>query len=422
MIESALLYALNSEATPHHTSTQSPSMLHTKTAGRFDTAHASEKKTTKLYDVFTDAKVQGRVKFGWINFDNGQKNETDLTTTIIGAEFGFQTKAINGFSFNILANTIQKVPVINPDDAKLSDEFLDKNKKSFTNISQASINYKSKDFESKLGRISIETPWANSDDIRLAPDTFEGAWTQYDNDNFTYTSYYLNRWAGFDSADENYGQNEFHNLVADDSFGMLGVSLTYHIDASNEASLWFDYIDKMTQILYAEITGDIHANSAAHIEYGFQAANMRTLSTSNIEASMLGGMGIYHYKKLFLGGSYNYAFIGRNKLISNGFGGSPYYSSFNESTLAGISENAPGEDISAYRISLGYTPLETLTCEIAYGDLDSKDMTYRIHESNAIVTYEAKEGLFIEASFTKFDANKDADDFNRALLRIDYNF
>ncbi len=77
---------------------------------------------------------------------------------------------------------------------------MDKN--SFAYVAEASIDYRSDLLQAKIGRIKVETPYADSDDIRMAANTFEGVWT-----NVNYTSslttqvMLLNKWAGYDSQD-----------------------------------------------------------------------------------------------------------------------------------------------------------------------------------------------------------------------------
>jgi len=260
-------------------------------------------------------------------------------------------------------------------------------------------------------------------------------WTNIDyTENLKTQLFYFNRWAGYDSQDESAGvfQDKFKNLVNDESFGMVGVYFTYEYAKNRELSFWYDYIDKMSAITYAEIVG-IHFtnNSDLHFDYGFQVSNIQELDNSNIEGNVLGAMGIVHYKDAFIGESYNIALSDDGKYITNGFGGGPYYTLLDEATISAISKAAATSGIQAsnnnaesFRIGTGYEFknffLDGLVLEFVYGELYNHNG--KIIEKDVIVTYDITDRLCLEANYTNYKSSCDNNTFDRALVRLDYVF
>jgi len=411
-------------------------LIHSKTAGRFEIVKELPKDASSFNQMFDYADAFGKVRIAYINSAHkisSKPNKETKHATAIGSEFGFNTAAYNGVNFHISAYLSQTIKALNPDKDEINEDFSDVNGDSFIYIGELSLDYNSESLQAKVGRIRVETPYANSDDIRMAANTFEGAWT-----NIEYTSnlktqvFYAKRWAGYDSQDEDAleSQNEFKDLVSEDSFGMVSASLTYQYAKNSEASVWFNYIDEMAAITYAEIVGIYFINEKGlHLDYGFQASYIQEQENSGVDGYVLGTMAILHYNGLFTGIAYNEAKSDAGKSVSDGFGGGPYYTSLDEATIAAISE-ATGENsdsknkVSAYRIGLGYEfekiGIDGLVAEAVYGKLsnDYGDIT----EKDVILTYEIADKWSLEAIYTDFKSSCNNNTFDRALVRVDYNF
>jgi hypothetical protein len=235
----------------------------------------------------------------------------------------------------------------------------------------------------------------------------------------TLQSFYASRWAGFDSGED---QSRFKTLV-DGGFGLLGVSLDYKVDAENSAALWLYYADAMSTIAYAEYSGHYNIADDFHIEYGFQASHINELEHSGVEGSVVGVMSIIDYGPIFGGFAFNRGFISGNNVITDGFGGGPYYTSLDEATIGAVSENALGEDVMAYRLGLGYDfESSNLVLEAVFGKLRSRYHTVDITESDLIVTYAMNERWSLDGVLMFYASQKNDDDFERGILRINYNF
>jgi|GEM_PF-429054 len=421
------------------TALQQSGVVHSKVAGRFEIVKKLPKEADSFNSMFDYADIFGKLRLAYIDsahkISNAPKEQKHATA--FGGEFGFNTASFYDFSFHLAAYTSQGINSLNPSTNKRNEDFFDVNGKSFIYIAEASLDYNSEFFQTRLGRVRVDTPYANSDDIRMAPNTFEGAWINIDYTSTLKTQLmYFDKWAGYDSQNEESDelQNEFKKLIDDNSFGMLGASLTYEYAKNSELSFWYNYIDSMAVIAYAEVVGIYFIDGEDfHIDYGLQASNIQELDDSNVDGNVLGAMAIMHYNGAFFGGAYNISYSDAYKYITDGFGGGPYYTSLDEATLAAISEgaatsgkSAKGNNAQAFRVGGGYEfenlglGLDGLVVELVYGEFSNDHG--KITEKDVILTYEISERLYAEAVYTDYRSSCNNNTFDRALVRVDYNF
>lgn len=409
---------------------QKGGLFYMKTAGRFELVKTLPKHADSFNDMFDYADAYGKLRFAYI--DSAHKISNDpkhkKKAAAVGGELGIKTALYHGFGINISGYISQSVGPLNPKKNDINEDFFNAEKSSFVYIAEASFNYSNDTFQTMLGRIKVETPYANSDDIRMAPDTFEGAWVNIDyTDKLKTQIMYVNKWAGYDSQDEDTGasQDVFKNLVNDDAFGMAMISLTYEYADNSEISIWYNYIDAMSIVSYAEIIGLYRFNKDFHIDYGFQASNFQELENSEVDGNVLGTMLIAHYNNYYIGSAYNIVLVEDGNYISNGFGGGPYYTSLDEATIEAISE-ATRNNSEAFRIGVGcdFSPYgaEGLNVELVYGELYEQFQSLK--EDDIVITYSTSDRWSLDAIYTNFKSRNDNDNntFDRYHVRVDYNF
>jgi hypothetical protein len=412
----ALVLALN--GTPD-TSANEPGKMHSKQAGRYQVEPEKSPSENTLSGMFTDGKVFGSLRAAHIHnrLATGEERATAL-----GGVLGFDTSAYHGVTLHVAGYTSQKPGAFNPSYNLRAVDFNNENGDAFTYLAEASIAYERGDYSFEIGRLLIDTPYADSDDIRMAPNTFEGAiFSMQLPREFKANAFYLKRWAGFDSGAD---QDRFKDLVTGGD-GAAGASISFVPDPDTDISLWYYHADEMASILYGEMAGDIAFNDQLHMEYGLQGSHISQKGNSNVEGDVVGAMAIVHYGTLFGGVALNRAFIDGAKTITDGFGGGPYYTSLDEATIGAVSEGAPGEDASSVRYGIGFefrgVGLEGLVLELVHGELKS-DRTVRLHEDDVIITYEFDQWL-IEATHAHYiDERNNNDKVDRTLIRVGYTF
>ncbi len=412
-------------------------LIHSKVAGRFEVVKTLPKEAGDFDGMFDYADAFGKLRVAYIDSAHKISNapKESKRASAFGGEFGFNTASFHNFSFHLSAYVSQGISSLNPPKEDRNEDFFDVNGDSFVYLAEASVDYNDDIFHLRAGRVRVDTPYANSDDIRMAPNTFEGVWANVEYTSQLKTQFtYFNKWAGYDSQSEDdlASQNEFKHLVGDDKFGMLGASLTYEYSENSEASFWYNHIDGMAAISYAEVVGVYLIDAEnLHMNYGVQLSNISELDDSNVDGKVFGAMGIINYGGAFLGAAYNASYSDEGKYVTNGFGGGPYYTSLDEATISVISEvaatsgkPASDNDAQAYRVGAGYEfeklGADGLVLELVYGKLynDNGD----IKEKDAILTYEMGERWYAEAIYTNYESSCDNNTFDRALVRVDYSF
>ena len=427
MVESLYIALANTaerDSSPHTHKEQKQSigLIHQKMTERFKVVETLPEKTDSFDNIFRYADAYGKVRLGYFGgrFEEETKTAQDSFAAAFGGILGIKTAEYKGFQLNAATYVSQDLPFLYDTD-KRSDEFYTVDGKSYAYLAEASVNYISRSFEVKLGRFAADMPYANTDDIRMSQNTFEGAWTHlHYSPEFSSQIFYLQRWAGFDSADEEHSQNEFKKLV-EGGWGMVGASLAYAYDEQSEASLWLHHIDKLADILYGEVNGVWDLNEAWHLDYGLQAAHIVQRDASHVDGDVYGVMLITHYNDFFMGAASNFARVDAQNHITDGFGGGPYFTSLDEATIAFVSEIAPGVDVDTYRFSAGYDKEEWHSSfEYAYGYMTASG-TY-IKENDLIYTYDLDGKWQAQAVAANFKMKNSDNRFNRLVVRIDYNF
>jgi hypothetical protein len=404
--------------------------IHAKQAFRYEVVTELPKEADSFNHAFEYAQVFGTLRLAWIDTD---LRETDTTATALGGSFGFDTASLFGLKLHVGAYISQKIALLNPSASSLNPDYFDSNGDAMTYVAEASFDYEDASLLARIGRVRMDTPYADSDDIRMAPNTFEGVWAEYEvSDSFKMQTYFLSQWAGFDSGEN---QDQFKPLYIDaegnKGWGGAGASLLYSFESDDEASLWYYHIDGMSDIVYGEVAGHVSISEHHHIEYGVQASSINELEHSNVSGEVIGVMAIVDYEQFFFGFAGNYAFVSEDKSITDGFGGGPYYTSLDESTIGFVSEQSLGVDILSSRIGVGVNfeslGIEGLTCELVHGQIKSTDEQEWFKENDILLSYEEENRIALSAVFANFHVQEskntvENDHFNRFVIRADYKF
>jgi len=351
--------------------------------------------------------------------------------TALGGAFGFDTASIRGWNIRLAAYVSQKIPILTGDGSRENRELLDEEGGSYAYIGEAGIAYRSASLLVNAGRIRVNTPYADSDDIRMSPNSFEGAHAVLNiNDNLQAQGYFLTRWAGVDSGSD---QNLFKPLV-EDGYGAAGAGAIY-ASGENMISLWFYAIDKTSNVLYAESSGEHFFTGDFHLEWGLQGAHMQALSDSHVEGDVVGIVLIPEYRSFYFGLAYNHVFAGDGAVITDGFGGGPYYTSLDKQTIGTVSELVPGKDIDVYRLNLGLdlTPLgaKGANLELLHGHFLVQSSAAEVKENDILLTYQITERWYFESIYSNINMMNidysDPDnlgfvDLQRLVTRLDYAF
>ncbi len=393
--------------------------MHSKQSGRYEVVKTLPKQTDSVAAMLTYAKAKGQLRMAYIHNSYAERHTSAFA---VGGIFGFETASYRDISLHVNATTSQRIAWLNPNNSqgRLAPDFFDASGDAFAYVSHANIEYDNGYINLKAGRMSLNTPYLDTDDIRMAANSFEGLFGSYrPHEQIVFSALYVTRWAGYDSGDV---QHRFTPLTAQGS-GVTALGMQYIPDDEHSASLWYYHADAMSHIFYAEYSGHYNIAEDFHIEYGVQAALLRQIEHSGSEGAVLGVMGIVDYGPVFCGVALNRGFVDTNSILSDGFGGGPYYTSLDEATLGSVSEAALGDDVMAYRLGVGYEFESVgLTVEGVVGQLRSRHQVVNIKESDLIVTYRMNSHFSLQGSLMAYHSHDEHDNFNRGIVRMDYSF
>jgi len=379
--------------------------------------------------------VSGLVRLGTINQNN--EAATDTYATALGGILKYETPVWNDFKLGVAGYASQKIPFATGslDTGKTNPDFFDAQGKSFVYLGEAYVDYTANDLNIRIGRQLIDTPFVNTDEIRMLPNTFEAAMATYGGiEKTTVTAGFIKRWAGYDSPRGHSDSiNEFKQ------FGETHESLgTYLLGISNESISdlllqgWFYSIDEVTDIAYADATYKIVYGDTGSMNISAQAAHFAedrdtTDTMTGINGNVIGLAANYEWGMVTFGAAYNEAKSDDGQWINNGLGGGPFYTSMEEWTIDGM------EDAKACRgsisMDLSDAGMRGLTLSYAYGVFKSAPADQRINESDIVATYAYSDALSADISYAKIDDKHDNADgsngdagYDRFLARLNYRF
>ncbi len=193
----------------------------------------------------------------------------------------------------------------------------------------------------RAGRQALETPFADSDDIGMIPNTFEavvlesapaqGLWV---------TAGHLRRWAGVDSSKE-----RFDRINGDHGASFVGLS--YPV-LKGEVQGWYYYQKGGSDIAYVEAVTELHEKVQLALQWTHQRDRVAD------QQAMAWGAGLsWELGDFTLSGDFNKVF-GTGSVI-NGYGGGPYFTSAEQNTIDGVSR------IRALAAGVEYGGIDRLT-------------------------------------------------------------
>ncbi|HHC11475.1 MAG TPA: outer membrane porin, OprD family [Campylobacterales bacterium] len=253
------------------------------------------------------AKVSGNIRGGAIQIEDnrGKKN----STLALGGNLGIKTAPIAGVSLATRFFTTN--PIFGKDK---EESFLGSTNNDYSIVGEAYIEANLGKTTIKAGRQLVDTPYAQIDDIGMVPDTFKGyTVTNTDLEDTRVVLAWLDKWAGFDAPirDKFTDMQESKDAVVVGGVVYEGIENTnlqawyYKLDNANFTYLEAGY-EKDSFSIGGQYTDQDNGNSA----YGL-----------SLSASLDG---------LTLNSAYNKV----DGVVSNGFGGGPFFTSSEDHTIA----------------------------------------------------------------------------------------
>jgi len=382
----------------------------------------------ELRHMFTDGKVTGQLRSMYMEYN--EKNAQDTYATALGGSLKYELAEFNGFSGGVAFVTSNDIGYLSGDGDKRNPE-LSGEDRSYTQVEEAYISYSYDKLRLQAGRQIFDTPLADSDDIRMIPNSFEAYTALYDGDNFTAMLGHFDRWQGSDAGLEN-------EWVKTGKNGSNFAGVAFEGDIV-EANVWFYNFSNASQedILNG---ADANGNNSYYIDFGghytvnkniqlhgvAQYLKQTELDKSGVESEIYGATAEVVVNGLGLNIGYNASARKAQKHSFSGYGGGSLFTNMDAMILDEITQD---RSTHAWVGGASYT-LKNVNFLYAYGDFkgdaDSAGIKAHIVEQNIGCAYTHKEELTIAALYV-IDRNKEDDtssDFNNDNFRVlvAYNF
>ncbi len=381
-----------------------------------------------LGEALTEGTVSGQIRIGHIYNKPKLSDEKRSYATAVGGQLKYETAKFYGFDAGVAFYTSHDVRALSGDkDIDERNDELASSQGHYNILAESYIDYTQDTFSLRVGRQLIDTPYADSDDIRMTPNTFEAAYASYGLDEFTFIGAYLTRWQGPDSESD----YEFDDLVRG-SDGMLMLAATYSSDML-ESGIWYYGEDRTAEIFYADTIITLAVAEEIEFSAGLQFADQRENHGSGIGARLYGGLLGLHSGGWTIGMAYDDVRVNSGKEYFGGFGGGAAFVNMDDTTAGALSL---AQDVVAWKYTLSYdltvAGVDGLSLAYSYGDYDGKAHS-GVHEHNMVVAYAPTDDWDAEFVYAHVDdAERDlgvdhsghpADGtFDRVLARVNYDF
>ncbi|MEN4053673.1 MULTISPECIES: hypothetical protein [Sulfurimonas] len=382
----------------------------------------------KLHSVVKDGKVIGQFRTLYSGFEN--KNSVNNYATAVGGMLKYETAQYHGVSAAAAMVTTNDIRALSGENQKYNEE-LSGTSRSYTQLSEAYLNYSYKTLELRAGRQIIDTPLADSDDIRMVGNSFEAYTAQYLYNHWNFMFGHLQRWqgndAGLDKGWVKTGKNGSQYMGISFSNKVLDISAWYYNFSNPSVEDIAQGDDKVAnRSFYTDISAHINVKKELFLHFNGQYLKQKELDNSQIAADIYGVMGEIVYNKLGLRLAYNSSNKKSAKQSFSGYGGGTLFTSMDSMILDEITADRKADAIMA-AVSYYYKRLKFL---YAYGDFkgeaDTSGVKAHIIEQNIAAKYKYNKALTIGAIYV-IERNKEYSqslEFNNDNFRLlfAYNF
>jgi len=383
---------------------------------------------SELRHMFSDGKVTGQLRSMYMGYN--EQNAQNNYATALGGSLKYELAEFKGFSGGVAFVTTNDISYLSGEGVKRNSE-LSGEDKSYTQVEEAYLTYTYDALTLKAGRQIFDTPLADSDDIRMVPNSFEAYTALYSGENFTTMLGHFDRWQGTDAGLENKwvktGKNgsNFAGVTFDGEM-LEANAWFYNFSNSSVADIAQGADENGNNSYYVDFGGHYHLNKDLKIHALVQYLQQNELDKSGVKSEIYGASAEVEIQGLGLNVGYNKSARKAGKHSFSGYGGGTLFTNMDSMILDEITED---RSVEAWVAGASYT-LKNINFLYAYGDFkgDTNAAGEKAHivEQNIGCAYTHKEELTIAALYV-IDRNKQERaslDFNNDNFRIlvAYNF
>lgn len=377
------------------------------------------------YDPLEHTKLQVRAGFISLNEDEAEAQNGYA----LGGHIHLNSKRWNGLMLGGSIYTVLNLG-INQNPLFVNPDFFDEDDDSFILIPEAFISGKWKNTELKAGRQTLDTPHADSDDIRMMPNYFM-AYTlrNSDIDGLILFGGLIKQMAGWENGVDSAKFVDISEVLdlQSSTDGIYYASAVYEGIEDLSVSLWYYNFNQIANVWYAEAVYSYCVSEDTTLSFGLQydkATNTNQGLMGYIDSNTFGISAEVKFENLGITilTAYNKD-NGDTGASGLSLGGGPFFTSMEDQT-----HDAPQYPGSAWMLGAGYDfgkiGMDGLVFGLAYGHFKAEDASlYESSEIDIILEYSLGDEFSITAAFADVDHKNDAQqDFNHLRLIANYNF
>jgi len=352
-----------------------------------------------------EVDYSGYVRLGYQDFDYSSAKDNDMA---IGGKFNIELQ--NRGYFALGASIYSSMALL--DISNEGTPFYSSEDKSYAILGEAYLRAKFSKTKILLGRYGIDTPYANTDDYGMVPNTFEGVSLESkDITNSKIALGYLYRWSGVDTPN----LEEFNKLNGDE--GLWYVGYVYSGLSHTKLKAWYYNLPDTATMSYFEANYDVKLSSVdltLSAQYGvteYENGDESTLYGLMVEASHeASGLGVMIAYNEVEGVAADYF-----------FGGGPFFTGIAQYSIVEGGDNANNLLLGASwnAASIG---LEDLTLSLQHLTIE-REVLDDITELDIGVAYDISKKLHFELVYSDVeDKSIDEESFTHLRAYLNYNF
>ena len=378
--------------------------------------------------LFKEGKLSGEIRSMYMEYN--EKNAPDNYATAAGGMLEYALGDFRGISGGVKFVTTNDIASLSGEGVKRNSE-LSGEKKSYNQLSEAYLSYSYRGVALKAGRQSFDTPLADTDDIRMIPNSFEAYTLGFEKESFSLFLGNIQKWQGVDAGLENRWVK-----TGEDGTNFIGCG---YANDMLEANIWFYNFTKTSladqqngaenianNSYYGDVSSQFELFKDFKIGVGAQYLKQEESDKSGVKSEIYGVKADAELWGFGVEVSYNDAKREAAKHSFSGYGGGTLYTNMDAMILDEITEDARAY---AWVGALSYE-YKGVNLSYAYGDFKTdRDANYQkahIVEQDFSVEYSYNKALRVSAIYV-IDRNKEdsrSEDFNNDNFRVllAYNF
>lgn len=385
----------------------------------FSTLRAWEEVTSNVDDMFSNGTLSGEYRAVFAGYKQKVPDVNGTQSGAVGGYLKYELSELNGFNAGIAYMISYDMNTSSFAEGYEQNDELSSADGKYGVMNEAYLNYKNGGFNLRAGRQIIDTPLADSDDIRMIKNTFESYIATYEDDKFSLMLGNLQRWQGVDA-----GLLDEWALTGENGTWFGGISYSGDIV---HASAWRYNVTQLTNASYLELSFNHEINSDVSMVWAFQSLKESELTKSGIQASIFGTLVEFKAYGFGLNMAYNESDGKKDKGSFSGFGGGTLFTSMDTMILDEITydRNATAMvgglsyENGDFVISYSYGKF--------YGDADGAGDKAYIVERNVGLEYSfIKDELKISIAYTVEEDVESVvineNDWVRGQVMLTYNF